>query len=423
MSKYFTLIREFKIHKNHILLFCCLVQIILMMPWTISRIFNNFFPYKIAGISLITSTTIISIFIFIICEVIFKKNYLYNIHIFKILLLIWVIILIISSLINPIADVIVEGQGILLFYINIILFSLGGYIFKNKRKYLLLVTVSSTAIMVAIIIYFIITNSVLSDYNLIYSDVRFESIYNSSVLIPIFSVALSLLFLQHSIIYRLVGLLFSIIALSALILAGSRGTILSFIIIIFSFIILNRKMIIKIFRNISFLKFKYINSLIVILLLFGTIFVFKNFSASVESFLNRHNRTESNEIRVIEMKKELNLFFQSPIWGNGYGILHKFKLPKYNKDLYGHNYLTANLARLGLFGITIGTYIIVILILNLWQLKKMKQIFYYNIGILTLIGFLILNITSNFTYFQILGFYGSIFGITMSSLYKGEEDN
>lgn len=389
-----------------------------MGPRTISYILIDLIPIRVFGLPLITLSFFVTSFGYFLTELFGSKQLLKKTRDLRIILWIWISIIIISSAFNPLRDVIFESQGMIIFMMNIIIFSSMSYGLGADYKRLILGVLISINLTILWVSYKLITDPSSLPIGYASGAGRYEGLFSSTPIVAL--VAISTYYLVTSEKNKFLGLIGLLTAMIGLFLSGTRTTLVSSLISILIIMYYNSKI-----NKTSKSLFKY--SFISILIFYSFTYLINFYPSLKDSFeytlIRISNLGSGNDgsTRLAEIGKELDLFCESPIFGFGYGILNQYKIPGFSRPLFGHNFLTSLLVRTGIIGFSI--------IFVYWK-GIFKKISFRNnsfsneavvIARSAFIGAISLTIVSNFSGYQTFGIYGSLIGIAVGVKFKANE--
>jgi hypothetical protein len=400
-----------------LLFFISALEIFFMGPRTIFYIFIDLFPVRVFGLPLITFSFLVTSTGYLLTELFASRQLLKKIKFFRIVLWIWTLIVIISSAFNPFRDVIFESQGMIIFMMNIIIFSSASCHLGENYKRLIMGILISISFTIMWVVYKLITDpsSLPSGYS---AFGRYEGLFTSSSIVGLAAISSYYVVINEK--NKLLGLIGLLTALIGLFLSGTRtvmiSSLISLIIILYYYSKINKK-------SLSLFK----SSLIGLLIFYSFTYLVNFYPPLKDSFeytlirISNLGSVNDGSTRLAEISKELDLFSESPIFGYGYGILNEYKIPGFGRPLFGHNFITSLLARSGVLGF--------IIILLYWK-GIFKKISFRNnsfsnqavvIARAAFIGAISLTIVSNFSGFQTFGIYGSLIGIAVGARFKANE--
>ncbi len=376
-----------------------------MSPRIFSYIVIDLLPFRILSLPLITFSLFITLMGYIATEVFAHRYLLKNLIKLRIVIIIWSFILVVSALVNPLRDVVFEGQGMIVFMVNVIMFSIASVYLRENRQILISGIFLSIAGTIFVLNYILLTKSSLLPQGYSQANIRFEGLYSSTPIMGLVAISTAYLILYKKKSIKLIGLMGILISTSGLVMTATRSAIgaslIAFVVVtLFTLKIHKRskKLLINVFLILLFVFFAIMQ--------IGNLF--PPLDKNIEYVVNRFNLLKESpydDYRIIESVQELNLFIESPIFGHGYGLLNKYSIDSWGKPLFGHNFLTSLLSRTGL----IGFLIIIWYGINLY--KKMSFSRESVIARGALAGAIFLIVISNFSGFQTFGIYGAIAGI------------
>ena len=388
-----------------------------MGPRTISYILIDLIPIRLFGLPLITISFFITSIGYFFTELFSSRYVLRKTLNFRIVLWVLIFFVTISMIFNPVRDVIFESQGMIIFMMNIIIFSSASYSLGDKYNKLILGIFISIVFILSWVSFKLLTDPTSLPIGYSSGAGRYEGLFSSTPIMALVSISSYYIFISHEKKIQLLGLIGLIIAVVGLLLSGTMTTLFSSIISILIILYYNSKIKNKLYNlfNIAFFIFLILYSFSYLL------DFYPNLNESIEYIfirLSNLNSKNTGVTRLAEIGKELDLFMESPIFGHGYGILNQYVIPGFNKPLFGHNFITSLLVRLGIIGPTL----IFIYWKNLFTRISFTNNSFSNQAVViarsAFIGAILLTTFSNFSGYQTFGIYGSLVGIAIGTKFK-----
>lgn len=397
--------------KKYIIIIFCLIEIVLMSPRTFSYILIDLLPIRIIGLPLITFSFLVTVTGYIFTELLANKIILARLTNFRIVIIIWVGIIMVSALKNPLRDIIFESQGIIIFMMNIVMFSVASVYLKSKRERLIFGIFLSIAATIFILNCILLTNPTLLPKGYSQDDLRFEGLYSSTPIMALVTISTAYCTIYNNITIKFIGLMGILISLSGLIMTATRGPLGASIIA--SAIVIAYSMKIQLRATKSLAKLLIILSLIS----FGIIKLSSSafpLGSNVEYYISRVSMLEEthyDQSRLDEAYQDIRLFIESPLFGHGYGLLNIYTVEGWDLPLFSHNFLTSILSRTGLFGFIIISWYGFSIYKKTHIPENTTLTSVFVISRASLLSALFLIIISNFSGFQTFGIYGALAGI------------
>ena len=398
--------------KNIILLFC-IIEILLVIPRTISYILIDIIPVRIFSLPLVTFSFLVTITGYLFTEIFANRKILKSLQKFRLIILIWSSIVVLSTFINPLRDVIFESQGMIIFMMNIVTFSVASVYLGLKRKLLIWGVFYSIAGIIFAVVFILTVNPILLPEGYSQDGLRYEGLFSSTPIMALASLSTAFVFFYKKGI-RIIGVFGIIIAFSGLIFAATRSAmaaslISSFIVIFYT--IRSKKMsgliisLFIVFPLIIFVITKFID-------------LFPVINTNIEYALSRIDKLSVGSYdssRIAEMLFEFDLFLKSPLFGHGYGIMNQYTIPFWGTNIFGHNFISSLLARTGILGGSIMVWFGFYIFKRLSYPRNLNNFELFAIAKGALLGAIFLIMISNFAGYQTFGIYGVLVGIAVGS--------
>ena len=406
---------------KNVILFFCIIEISLIIPRTISYILIDIFPVRIFSLPLITFSFLVTITGYLFTEIFANRKILQRLQIFRLIIFLWSSIVVLCTFINPLRDVVFESQGMIIFMINIVTFSVGSVNLGLKRKRLIWGIFLSIAAIISVVVSILAVNPILLPEGYSESGLRYEGLFSSTPIMALVSVSTAFIFFYKKGI-RIIGVFGIMIAFSGLIFAATRSAmaaslITSFIVIFYA--IRSEKMSALIIN--LFIVFP-----LVVIVITQFTHMFPAIYSHVEYALSRVDQLSVGSYdtsRTAEMLFEFDLFLKSPLFGHGYGIMNQYRLPFWGDPIFGHNFISSLLARTGILGGSIMTWYGFYIFKQLSYPKSLETFELFTIAKGALIGALFLIFISNFTGYQTFGIYGMLVGVACGAKINREFSN
>jgi len=389
-----------------ILLFC-IIEIILLSPRTMFYIVIDLFPYRLFDIPVITLTCLITFAGFVVAELTTERDHLQDLKIFRVAVYVWCMVVALSAIFNPLRDVIFESQGSLIFMSNVVLFAVAGAQLGERRRWLLWGIFLSVSVTLFILNYILLTNPNLLPPGYSLMALRYEGLYTSTPIVGLVAISAAFVFLSKSKIEIGAGIAGFVISFVGLVMTASKGTLLGCIVALL-FVLSNAMSRSKVFLSLPLIS-------IVIISIY---YLLPSMSEHLRYLGDRLFLLRADPVdlsRVDEWKKDFSLFFESPIFGHGYGLVNKYILEKWGMPLYSHNILMSLLSRTGLLGVGFIIWYGWNLVNRVRKCKDPNAIIERSVALGTLLGVLVLLMVSNFAGLQIMGFYGALAGLAVNA--------
>jgi O-antigen ligase len=397
--------------KKKIIIFFCIIEIILMSPRTFSYIIIDLLPIRIYSLPLITVTFFITITGYFATELLALNYLLKRLIKLRIAAIIWICILIISALRNPLRDVFFEGQGMIVFMTNVVMFSVSSVYLGKKRIWLIYGIFTSIAATIFVLNYVLLTNPDMLPKGYSQDDIRFEGLYSSTPIMALVAISTAFFVIFRKIIVRLFGLIGLLVSVSGLAMTATRSALgasfiacVGVILYIFKF----QK------RSIKTLGIVLLILPLIVSAIVGIIRISPSFGTNIDYVFDRISMLTElsyDKSRLDEAFQDIGLFIKSPLWGHGYGLLNIYSVEGWNTPFFGHNFLTSILSRTGFLGFIIIVWYSICLFKKMHLSKYSGSLDVVVISKAALLSAFFLIIISNFSGFQTFGIYGALAGI------------
>ena len=401
------------IKTNKIILCFCIVEILLIIPRTISYILIDIFPVRIFSLPLVSFSLIVTITGYIFTEILANRKILKRLQIFRLTIFLWLIIIVWSTVMNPLRDVIFEAQGMIIFMMNIVTFAVVSVSLGVNRKRLIWVVFVSIASILLSVVYILAVNPSLLPVGYSQGGLRYEGLFSSTPIMALVSISTAFIFFYRNSI-RIFGVAGIMIAFSGLVFAATRSTMVASVLA--AFVVLHFALKSK--NSISLIVSVLIVVPLVFLVIIRSVDLFPAVKSHLQYALLRIDSLSVGSYegsRADEMFYEFELFLKSPLIGHGYGILNKFTLPNWGSPVFGHSFISSVPARTGILGVGILLWLGFHTAKRLSYAKDRATFELFAIAKGAMLGALFLITVSNFTGYQTFGIYGVLVGVAVGS--------